>query len=93
MLKTNFINFPKGKPFMNVLQDFLGIGIFNVNGDLWYTQRKLASHQFTSGLLKQHVKTTVADAVKTKLLPLLDSLVSNMAAMAVVADFLELLRG
>ncbi|KAI3666029.1 hypothetical protein L6452_44667 [Arctium lappa] len=93
MLKTNFINFPKGKPFTDVLQDFLGTGIFNVDGDLWHAQRKLASHQFTSRSLKQHVKTTVVEAVKTKLLPLLDSIADDTAtAEVVVVDFQEVLR-
>ncbi|GJW75375.1 cytochrome P450 94B3-like protein [Tanacetum coccineum] len=75
ILKTNFVNFPKGKPFTEILNDFLGCGIFNVDGDLWHAQRKLASHQFTSRSLKEHVEITVKEAVKTKLLPLLDSLV------------------
>ncbi|XP_024974969.1 cytochrome P450 94B3-like [Cynara cardunculus var. scolymus] len=88
ILKTNFINFPKGKPFTDVLQDFLGTGIFNVDGDLWLTQRKLASHQFTSRSLKQHVKTTIVQAVKTKLFPLLDSLAASDTAV----DFQEVLR-
>ncbi|PWA98772.1 cytochrome P450 [Artemisia annua] len=75
ILKTNFVNFPKGKPFTEILNDFLGCGIFNVDGDLWHAQRKLASHQFTSRSLKEHVEITVKETVKTKLLPLLDSLV------------------
>ncbi|PWA98773.1 cytochrome P450 [Artemisia annua] len=39
ILKTNFVNFPKGKPFTEILNDFLGCGIFNVDGDLWHAQR------------------------------------------------------
>ncbi|KAD3641148.1 hypothetical protein E3N88_30372 [Mikania micrantha] len=76
MLKTNFINFPKGKPFTEILNDFLGHGIFNVDGDLWHAQRKLASHLFTSRLLKHHVEINVMEAVKSKLYPLLDSFAS-----------------
>lgn len=38
MLKRNFSNYPKGKPFTEILADFLGKGIFNVDGDLWYNQ-------------------------------------------------------
>ncbi|KAI7732155.1 hypothetical protein M8C21_028909 [Ambrosia artemisiifolia] len=93
MLKTNFINFPKGKPFTEILNDFLGFGIFNVDGELWHVQRKLASHQFTSRLLKEHVEVNVKEAVKYKLVPLLDSFAaaSNKAAANVV-DLQEVLR-
>nr|XP_043608662.1 cytochrome P450 94B3-like [Erigeron canadensis] len=88
MLKTNFINFPKGKPFTEILKDFLGCGIFNVDGDLWHLQRKLASHQFSSRSLKVHMESTVKEAVKTKLLPLLDSLTDGDVAV----DLQEVLR-
>ncbi|KAI3713279.1 hypothetical protein L1987_71853 [Smallanthus sonchifolius] len=87
MLKINFINFPKGKPFTEILNDFLGHGIFNVDGDLWHAQRKLASHQFTSRSLKQHVEVNVKEAVKSKLFPLLDSF-----ADATAIDLQEVLR-
>ena len=33
ILKTNFHNYPKGKPFSTILGDLLGRGIFNVNGE------------------------------------------------------------
>ncbi|XP_023729832.1 cytochrome P450 94B3 [Lactuca sativa] len=87
MLKTNFINFPKGKPFTDILNDFLGCGIFNVDGELWHAQRKLASHQFSSKSLKEHVETIVKESVKTKLFPLLDSLAGGKAV-----DLQEVLR-
>lgn len=74
ILKSNFVNFPKGKPFNEILNDFLGCGIFNVDGELWHAQRKLASHQFTSRSLKQYMETIVKEAVNEKLFPLLDSL-------------------
>ncbi|KAI3503563.1 hypothetical protein L1887_32009 [Cichorium endivia] len=87
MLKTNFINFPKGKPFTDILNDFLGCGIFNVDGELWHAQRKLASQQFSSRSLREHVEITVTEAVKTKLFPLLDSLAGGKAV-----DLQEVLR-
>ncbi|KAK9052352.1 hypothetical protein SSX86_028981 [Deinandra increscens subsp. villosa] len=89
MLKTNFVNFPKGKPFTEILNDFLGFGIFNVDGDLWHSQRKLASHQFTSRLLKQHMEVNVKEAVKTKLFPLLDSFAGDIDA---TVDLQEVLK-
>ncbi|KAK1438774.1 hypothetical protein QVD17_04584 [Tagetes erecta] len=88
MLKTNFINFPKGKPFTEILKDFLGFGIFNVDGEMWHAQRKLASHQFTSRLLKEHVEITVKEAIKSKLFVLLDSFADD----GVMVDLQEVLR-
>ncbi|KAL2330411.1 hypothetical protein Fmac_017992 [Flemingia macrophylla] len=34
ILKTNFANFPKGKPFTEILNDLLACSIFNVDSDL-----------------------------------------------------------
>ena len=42
ILKTNFNNYPKGKHFSTILGDLLGHGIFNVDGDAWRFQRKMA---------------------------------------------------
>ncbi|KAJ8648785.1 hypothetical protein MRB53_001808 [Persea americana] len=35
ILKTNFPNYPKGERFVTTLEDFLGRGIFNSDGELW----------------------------------------------------------
>ncbi|KAL9247518.1 hypothetical protein vseg_020944 [Gypsophila vaccaria] len=71
ILKTNFINFPKGQPFAEVLGDLLGHGIFNVDGELWASQRKLASHEFTTKSLREFVIKTLEDEVEGRLFPLL----------------------
>jgi len=40
ILKTNFHNYGKGEYFFNVtFKDFLGDGIFNVDGESWKFQR------------------------------------------------------
>ena len=39
ILKINFKNYIKGKDMKSKLQDFLGDGIFNVDGDKWKQQR------------------------------------------------------
>lgn len=88
MLKTNFNNFPKGKPFTEILGDFLGYGIFNVDGELWRTQRKLVSHEFSAHSLKEFVMHTLKDEVDSLLLPLLESI----AKSSEVVDLQELLR-
>ncbi|KAI3842458.1 hypothetical protein MKX03_035065 [Papaver bracteatum] len=88
MLKTNFNNFPKGQPFTEILGDLLGRGIFNVDGELWRTQRKIASHGFTTKSLKELVAKTLQEEVKDRLLPILES----AAKTGKVLDMQELLR-
>lgn len=87
ILKTNFKNFPKGKPFTDILGDFLGKGIFNVDGNLWIKQRKLASHEFSLRSMNEFIMHTLEEEVNAKLLPLLDSLSLEKK----VVDFQELL--
>lgn len=45
--KTNFNGYAKGDSFHRMMKDVLGSGIFNVDGDQWKAQRKLASRIFT----------------------------------------------
>lgn len=45
--KTNFHGYVKGESFHNMMKDVLGSGIFNVDGEQWKTQRKLAARIFT----------------------------------------------
>ncbi|KAJ8536573.1 hypothetical protein K7X08_034974 [Anisodus acutangulus] len=88
ILKTNFINYPKGQPFTEILGDFLGRGIFNVDGELWNTQRKLASHEFSTKSLREFVVKTLEEVVETRLIPLL-----NQAAKSnKVLDLQDVLR-
>ncbi|KAJ0111481.1 hypothetical protein Patl1_03021 [Pistacia atlantica] len=88
MLKTNFNNFPKGRPFTEILGDFLGYGIFNVDGELWRTQRKLASHEFSANSLKEFLMNTLKDEVENRLLPVLE----GVAETSQVVDLQQLLR-
>ncbi|CAK8566929.1 unnamed protein product [Lathyrus sativus] len=76
MLKTNFKNYPKGKPFTEVIYDLLGSGIFIVDGKLWSDQRKQLSHEFTTRSLKDFVAKSLEDEVQHRLIPLLE-LASN----------------
>ncbi|KAE8697287.1 Cytochrome P450 94B3 [Hibiscus syriacus] len=73
ILKNNFKNFPKGKPFTEILGDLLGCGIFNVDGELWSTQRKLASHEFSTKSLREFLVKTLQEEVDGRLVPLLES--------------------
>ncbi|XP_057767465.1 cytochrome P450 94B3-like [Salvia miltiorrhiza] len=88
MLKTNFANFPKGKPFTELLGDFLGLGIFNVDGEMWSVQRKLASHEFSTKSLREFVVQVLRDEVAARLIPILE----NAAEDNGVLDMQEMLR-
>ncbi|XP_028767390.1 cytochrome P450 94B3-like [Neltuma alba] len=88
ILKTNFHNFPKGKPFTEILGDLLGCGIFNVDGELWSEQRKIASHGFSTRSLKDFIVKTLEEEVQKRLIPLLESAsITNQ-----VVDLQEILR-
>ncbi|CAI9763136.1 unnamed protein product [Fraxinus pennsylvanica] len=89
ILKTNFCNFPKGKPFQEILEDFLGNGIFNVDGDLWYNQRKLASQEFSAKSLRDYVVNSLKEEVDSKLLPLLESLANDTNKTLDLQDLLR----
>ncbi|KAM0004276.1 putative abieta-7,13-dien-18-ol hydroxylase [Helianthus debilis subsp. tardiflorus] len=52
ILKTNFQNYGKGMLVHTLLEDFLGDGIFTVDGDKWQEQRKLSSHEFSTKVLR-----------------------------------------
>ncbi|WOL16037.1 hypothetical protein Cni_G24819 [Canna indica] len=72
MLRTRFDNYPKGKPFSAILGDLLGRGIFNVDGELWRFQRKMASAELSSSAVRFFASCAVAAEVRDRLLPLLD---------------------
>ncbi|GLJ48929.1 hypothetical protein SUGI_1032170 [Cryptomeria japonica] len=71
MLKSNFENYPKGERFTFLLHDFLGRGIFNVDGELWKMQRKTASYEFNTNSLRSFVVETVQWEIQNRLFPVL----------------------
>ncbi|KAF8035532.1 hypothetical protein BT93_C1533 [Corymbia citriodora subsp. variegata] len=88
MLKTNFKNYPKGRPFTEILGDFLGCGIFNVDGELWRTQRKLVSHEFSTNSLREYVMNTLQEEVENRLSPVMQSVSTESKAV----DLQDLLK-
>ncbi|PIN03479.1 Cytochrome P450 CYP4/CYP19/CYP26 subfamily [Handroanthus impetiginosus] len=73
ILKTRFDNFPKGKPFSVILGDFLGRGIFNVDGDSWRFQRKMASLELGRVSIRAYSFEVVNQEIDRRLTPLLES--------------------
>eukprot|EP00040_Diaphanoeca_grandis_P037289 m.242111 g.242111 ORF g.242111 m.242111 type:complete len:529 (-) comp33789_c0_seq4:118-1704(-) len=58
ILGTNFENYVKGPIFRAVMQDLLGDGIFNTNGENWLVQRKAASHEFSVSRFRDFMTVT-----------------------------------
>lgn len=52
ILKTNFDNYCKGWYHYDILSGLLGDGIFAVDGDKWRQQRKIASYDFSTKVLR-----------------------------------------
>ncbi|KAI3461305.1 hypothetical protein Pfo_017968 [Paulownia fortunei] len=73
MLKTRFENYPKGRPFSAILGDLLGRGIFNVDGDLWKFQRKIASLELGSLSVRSYAFDIITLEIHSRLIPLLSS--------------------
>lgn len=88
MLRTRFDNFPKGKQFAALLGDLLGGGIFNVDGDAWRHQRKMASLELGSVSVRSYAYKIVAQEVETRLLPVL----ADAADKGKVVDLQDVFR-
>ncbi|KAK1300027.1 Cytochrome P450 94A1 [Acorus calamus] len=73
LLRTRFDNYPKGKPFSSILGDLLGRGIFNVDGDAWRFQRKMASLELGSVSVRSYAFRIMTSEISSRLVPLLDS--------------------
>ncbi|ESW34876.1 hypothetical protein PHAVU_001G188500 [Phaseolus vulgaris] len=71
VLKTRFNNFPKGKTFSAILGDFLGGGIFNVDGESWCFQRKIASLELSKTSIRSFAFEVVRFEIQHRLIPLL----------------------
>ncbi|KAJ9680892.1 hypothetical protein PVL29_020023 [Vitis rotundifolia] len=52
VLKTNFANYSKGQHNRDIFMDLFGEGIFAVDGGAWRHQRKLASFEFSTRVLR-----------------------------------------
>lgn len=88
ILKSNFPNYEKGDFFKAGLQDFLGDGIFNSDGQTWKFQRQVASHEFNTKSLRKFVETVVDSELSDRLIPIL----RKAAADKTVIDFQDILQ-
>ncbi|CAL4946487.1 unnamed protein product [Urochloa decumbens] len=92
MLRARFDNYPKGAPFSAILADFLGRGIFNVDGDAWLFQRKLAAAELASPALRAFAVRVVASELRSRLIPLLHSASSSREGKGKVLDLQDVFR-
>lgn len=51
-MKTEFEKYSKGKYTEEIVRDLFGEGIFAVDGEKWRHQRKLASYEFSTRVLR-----------------------------------------
>ncbi|KAM0045267.1 putative cytochrome P450 [Helianthus debilis subsp. tardiflorus] len=77
IIKTHFENYPKGKPFSDILGDLLGRGIFNVDGRCWMFQRKLASLELGSLSIRSHALNVVLKEIDSRLVPYFSAVADN----------------
>lgn len=89
ILKTRFENYYKGGFLGDMLGDVLGKGIFNVDGDLWKLQRKLASHEFTSRSLREFGFECTERELEERLLPFLFNACENCHSVDLQDVFLR----
>jgi cytochrome P450 len=59
VFKNQFDNFPKGPKKSEYLRELLGEGIFAVDNEKWYRQRKTASNLFTTRALRESMTSTI----------------------------------
>lgn len=86
VLKAKFDKYSKGEYNQDILEDLFGQGIFAVDGDKWRQQRKLASFEFSTRVLRDFscavFRTNAAKLVKV---------VSGFAVAGRVLDMQDML--
>lgn len=84
-LKTNFSNYTKGFNYV-VMNDLFGDGIFTVDGEKWQHQRKLASYEFSTKVLRDF-----SSVVFRKKAAKLANKIAEMGRTAAAMDLQDLL--
>ncbi|XP_050366740.1 cytochrome P450 94A2-like [Argentina anserina] len=88
ILKTNFPTYQKGPSSRQMLQELLGDGIFNADGDNWKFQRQLSSHEFNTKSLRKFVEMVVDTELNLRLIPIL----FKSSTDRTVLDFQDILQ-
>ncbi|KAK8502913.1 hypothetical protein V6N12_054140 [Hibiscus sabdariffa] len=85
ILKTSFNKYAKGRHLQENVSDLWGDGIFAADGDNWRQQRKLASYEFSTRVLRGF-----SCSVFRKTAAKLTRVVSKLAVSGQVIDFQDL---
>ncbi|KAK8630995.1 hypothetical protein V6N13_079762 [Hibiscus sabdariffa] len=85
ILKTSFHKYAKGKSLQEHVSDLWGDGIFAADGDKWRQQRKLASYEFSTRVLRDF-----SCSVFRKNAAKLATTVSTLAMSGQVIEFQDL---
>ncbi|GAB2223334.1 hypothetical protein Droror1_Dr00017475 [Drosera rotundifolia] len=87
LLKTRFLDYPKGEYFRTNMRDLLGDGIFNADDETWQQQRKTASLELHSTRFRQLTVDSLLELVHHRLLPVLEDTIER----AIVVDLQDVL--
>ncbi|KAK6940714.1 Cytochrome P450 [Dillenia turbinata] len=88
ILQTRFDIYTKGDFSKATLYDFLGNGIFNIDGENWKFQRQVSSHEFNTRTLRRFTETVVDTELFDRLIPILSESVQKKT----VLDFQDVLQ-
>ncbi|CAH9073824.1 unnamed protein product [Cuscuta europaea] len=88
ILKARFSVYSKGDFARTTLADFLGDGIFNVDGEKWKFQREVAIHEFNTKSLRNFISTVVDTELSGRLIPIL----SSASREKTLLDFQDILQ-
>ncbi|XP_076883878.1 cytochrome P450 704C1-like [Bidens hawaiensis] len=80
ILKTNFANYTKGEYNIGIIKDLFGNGIFAVDGAKWRHQRKLASFEFSTKVLRDF-NTVIFKSSTVKLVEKISLIAATEKAM------------
>ncbi|XP_078166896.1 cytochrome P450 704C1-like [Carex rostrata] len=86
ILKTNFANYGKGDLTYEVMSDLLGDGIFTVDGEKWRQQRKIASFEFSTKMLRDYSSQVFRNSAMR-----LTEIISDLASSNQVMDIQDLM--
>ncbi|KAI3450693.1 hypothetical protein Pfo_007358 [Paulownia fortunei] len=80
------------KPFSALLGDLLGRGIFNVDGDLWRFQRKMACLELGSLSVRSYAFDVITSEIQSRLIPLLSSVADKENGTSNSLDLQDIFR-
>uniref|UniRef100_A0A0G7ZNT9 Cytochrome P450 CYP86K6 n=1 Tax=Picea glauca TaxID=3330 RepID=A0A0G7ZNT9_PICGL len=90
ILKTEFLNFPKGRYFNSVFFDVFGDGLFTVDGELWKRQRKSVAMVLASRNSRGQNINEIQNLILERLIPVLEDSRMNLSSLDLQDVFLRL---